>query len=163
MEIKLKEIDKKLEMREREERRKNIVIRGIKGKRNELEKEVKEILKEVGIEAEVNCKKVIEDGGDGGVRMTVIGLQELEQKRKVMIERRRLREKGIRIDDDLTWKERKMRWNLEDIARQERGDGKRVRVKYGKIQIEGKWWKWEEDEEILRDNEGKVWKRKGEE
>jgi len=56
----------------------------------------------------------------------------LEQKRKVMIERRRLREKGIRIDDDLTWKERKMRWNLEDIARQERGNGKRVRVGYGK-------------------------------
>jgi len=27
----------------------------------------------------------------------------------------------------------------------------------GKIQIEGKWWKWEEDEEILRDGEGKVW------
>lgn len=31
-----------------------------------------------------------------------------------------------------------------------------------KMQIEGKW-KWEEDEEILRDNEGKVWKKKGEE
>jgi len=86
----------------------------------------------------------------------------LEQKRKVMIERRRLREKGIRIDDDLTWKERKMRWNLEDIARQERGNDKRVRVGYGKMQIEGKG-KWEEDEEILRDNEGKVWKKKGEE
>lgn len=80
----------------------------------------------------MSCKKVIEDGREGGIRMAIIGLQGLEQKGKVMIERRRLREKGIRIDDDLTWKERKMRWNLEDIARQERGNGKRVRVGYGK-------------------------------
>lgn len=73
-------------------------------------------------------------------------------------ERRRLRERELRIDNDLTWKERKMRWNLEDIARREMGEGKRVWVNYRKIQIEGKWWRWEEEEEILKDNKGRVWK-----
>lgn len=90
--------------------------------------------------------------------MAVIGLQELDQKIKIMRERRRLRERRLRIDNDLTWKERKMRWNLEDIARRERGEGKRVWVNYGKIQIEGKWWRWEEEEEMLKDNKGRVWK-----
>lgn len=39
-----------------------------------------------------------------------------------MRERRRLKERKLRIDD---LKESKMRWNLEDIARRER-EGKRV-------------------------------------
>lgn len=42
-----------------------------------------------------------------------------------MRERRRLKERKLRIDD-LTWKESKMRWNLEDIARREREEGKRI-------------------------------------
>lgn len=49
-----------------------------------------------------------------------------------------------------------MRWNLEDKARKEMGEGKRVWVNYRKIQIEGKWWRWEEEEEMLKDNKGKV-------
>lgn len=50
----------------------------------------------------------------------------MNQKIKIMRERRRLKERKLRIDDDLTWKESKMRWNLKDIARRERGEGKRV-------------------------------------
>ncbi|TGZ50923.1 hypothetical protein DBV15_12006 [Temnothorax longispinosus] len=130
-------------MRKREERRKNIVIRGTKGKRNDIERKVKKILMGIGIETEVSCKKVIEDNREGGIRMAIISLQGLEQKRKVMTERRRLREKGIGIDDDLTWKERKMRWNIEDIARQERGNARKcleeMKERWKKGKIIGKW------------------------
>lgn len=126
--------------------------------KNEMKKEIKEALTEIGVDMDVNCTKIVEGGRDGRVRMAVIGLQELDQKIKIMRERRRLKERRLRIDNDLTWKERKMRWNLEDIARRERGEGKRVWVNYGKIQIEGKWWRWEEEEEMLKDNKGRVWK-----
>jgi len=85
----------------------------------------------------------------------VVKMRKMEQKRELMIRKRKVRERGLMIEDDLTWRERKMKWKLEEIARQERERGKRVWVGYGKIQIEGKWWK--EDEEILRDGDGKVW------
>lgn len=67
-----------------------------------------------------------------------------------------MKEKGIKIEDDLTWKERKMKWVLEEIARQERNKGKSVWIRYGKIQIDGIWWRWEEDTQILKDIKGKV-------
>lgn len=57
-----------------------------------------------------------------------------------------------------------MRWNLEDIAWRERRKGKRVSliVSYSKMQIDGKWWRWVEDEERLKDEEGRIWEEQGE-
>lgn len=75
---------------------------------------------------------------------------------------RKLKDRGIRIEDDLTWKKTKMRWNLKEIANQERRPGKRVRVGYGKIQIKGTWWKWNEEEEKLSNWQEKVGWKQGE-
>lgn len=44
-----------------------------------------------------------------------------------------------RILEDLTWKERKMKWCIEEIAREEEKKGKRVWVEYGNIRIEETW------------------------
>lgn len=63
----------------------------------------------------------------------------------------------MRLEDDLTRGERKMRWKIEEIAGEERKKGKTVWVGYGKIQKEGKSWKWDEEEGRLRDSRGKVW------
>jgi len=90
-------------------------------------------MREIGIELETKSIRV-KDGG-----RAIIGLQDLVQKAKVMKEKGRMREKGIRLEDDLTWKKRKMKWKLEGIARRERAEGKRVWVRYGRIQIEGEW------------------------
>jgi len=35
-------------------------------------------------------------------------------------------------------------------------------VSYGKIQIEGKLWRWDEGMQTIRDNEGKAWEDRGE-
>jgi len=40
--------------------------------------------------------------------------------------RRGMKGRKIRIEDDLTWKERRMEWRIKEIARQERGRGKGV-------------------------------------
>lgn len=71
--------------------------------------------------------------------MAIVRLRKVESKIEIMRKRRDLTDKEVRIDDDLTWKERRIRWRLEDIARRERGKGKRVRVGYGKLLIEGRW------------------------
>lgn len=42
--------------------------------------------------------------------------------------------------DDLTWKERKVKWKLEEIVREEEREGRKVWMSYGKIRIEEEWW-----------------------
>lgn len=160
MERKLKEMEKWREMKEREERRRNVVVRrGVK----EVEIKVRKLIQELGIEAETEEVKCVGNRTEEKKGTAIVKIKKVEGKKEIMKRRREIKDKEIRIDDDLTWKERKMRWNLEEVARREREKGKRVRVSYGKIQIEGKWWKWEEEEERLRDNEGLIWKEQGEE
>lgn len=50
---------------------------------------------------------------------------------------------------------KKMRWRLEDIARIEERRENRVWVSYGKIRINEQWWRWDEEEEMLKD-EGEI-------
>jgi len=70
-------------------------------------------------------------------------------------------EKEEREDlEDWTWKDRRVRWKLEEIARMEEKKGNKVWVGYGRIKIAEQWWRWDEEEEILVDGRGN--RREGE-
>ncbi|XP_011874996.1 PREDICTED: uncharacterized protein PF11_0207-like [Vollenhovia emeryi] len=161
MEGKMRGIEIRLEMEEREKRRRNIVVIGIRGGKEKVETEIKKIMKDNGIKEEGLEIKRIEEGKEGEVKLAVVRIEELEEKKRLMRERRKIGEKGIRIEDDLTWKQRRMRWKLEEIARKEKENGRRVWLRYGRIQIEEKWWRLDEEEEVLKDQEGMVGKEKG--
>ncbi|XP_029678864.1 translation machinery-associated protein 22-like [Formica exsecta] len=139
MERKLKEMEKWREMKEREERKRNVVVRGVREGIKEVEIKVRELIQELGIEAEMEDLKCVENRTEEKKGTAIVKIKKVKGKKEIMKSRREVKDKEIRIDDDLTWKERKMRWNLEEVARRERKKGKRVRVSYGKIQIEGKW------------------------
>lgn len=50
-----------------------------------------------------------------------------------------------------------MRWKLEEIARKEEKKGNRIWIEYGRISIDGIWWKWNKEKEVLRDvGKGKI-------
>jgi len=53
-----------------------------------------------------------------------------------MKRKRELKGRKERIMEDWTWKERKMRWRLEEIARREERRGRRVRIGYGRLWID---------------------------
>lgn len=61
-----------------------------------------------------------------------------------------------RILEDWTWEERRIRWRLEGIARKEEREGRKVWIGYGKIRIDGVWWFWDEEEEVLKDRKGNI-------
>lgn len=69
---------------------------------------------------EIGGKKEREKG------MVVVKIKKLEQKKEIIKNRRIVVEKGIRIEDNLTRKERKMKRQLEELGRQERMRGRRV-------------------------------------
>ena len=73
-----------------------------------------------------------------------------------------LRGKQTRIEDDLTWEERKMKWKISEIAVEERKKGNRVWTSYGRIRINEVWWKWDEEEGVLKNWKGEIGMEKSE-
>jgi len=67
----------------------------------------------------------------------------------VIAKKKNLKGRKERIAEDLTWRERRIRWKVGKIARREMAEGKRVWVKGGKIKLEGQWWRWDEERETL--------------
>lgn len=51
--------------------------------------------------------------------------------------------------------EGKIRWKLEELARKEEGEGRKVWIGYAKLRIDGQWWRWDEEEEVLRNRRGR--------
>lgn len=45
---------------------------------------------------------------------------------------------------------------MEEIARKEEKKEKNVWVGYGGIKINGEWWRWDEQEEALKDGKGNI-------
>jgi len=60
---------------------------------------------------------------------------------EVMEKKRKLKGRREKITKVLSWKERRTRWKLEEIARSEELKGERVWIKGGRIRIERKWWR----------------------
>ncbi|KAJ3635929.1 hypothetical protein MTP99_008798 [Tenebrio molitor] len=62
-----------------------------------------------------------------------------EQKKNIMLNK-----------SELKGKKRKTQKKLREMAREKRDRGKRVKIGYRKIQINGEWFIWDEKEEKLK-------------
>lgn len=96
-------------------------------------------MREIG--AEVKVKDINKIGRQNGKEkeMWLVKLGSEKQKREIMIRKKLLKGRKKTILDDLTWKERKIKWELNQIARKKEGSGRRVWISYGKLRIEGEW------------------------
>lgn len=121
----MRELEKRLEVKEREERRKNVIVRRIEMKEGRKQEAVEKMLRIM--EARVKIKEIRKLGGEKDKRWEIIlmKLENEEQRREVMLRKRNLRGRKERVLEDWTWKERRMRWKLEEIARKEESNGQR--------------------------------------
>lgn len=108
----IKEIERKIEIKEREERRKNVVMKEIKVRKGKRKEAVEEILKDIGIKGRIEGVRKLRGNVEKKTDIWV-RLENEKQRRKVMEKKKKLRGRKERIMEDLTWKERKMRWKLE--------------------------------------------------
>jgi hypothetical protein len=96
----------------------------------------------------VNVKEAFKINKD---KMMLAKIESWEQKKN--ISKSKFKEKkGERmyIDDDLTKEERETQKKLRELAREERDSGKRVKIGYRKIQINGDWFRWNKRQEKLK-------------
>jgi len=54
------------------------------------------------------------------------------------------------------------KWRTTESSCSERRREKRIWISYGKIKIEGRWWRWDEYEQTLKDKKGRTWRCQGE-
>lgn len=152
----LKRLERRWEGREREERRKNFLIRGLEVREGKRKEAIEEMMGVMGVK--VNIREIIGLGKDEkkGRETVLVKLENEEQRREIWGKKRLLKGRKERIQEDWTWGERRMRWKLEEIAKREEREGRKVWIAYGKIRIDGEWWIWDEEEELLKDKKGNV-------
>lgn len=107
----------------------------------EIKEEVMEIRKVGGLDRK-------------GKGMILVRLRGVEEKRKIMEARKKLRGEKLRVGDDLTGVERRARWKIEREAEKERRLGKRVGIGYMKIWVDGVMKSWDEIEERWKGEQG---------
>nr|XP_012235057.1 PREDICTED: trichohyalin-like [Linepithema humile] len=147
VESRVRELEGKLERREREERKKNVIVKELKVGEGGRREAVERLMAEIGAKVEIEEMRGLGRNIERGTETLWVKLKKEEQKREVMRRKRELRGRKEIIREDLTWRERRMEWKLEEIAKEERRKGKRVWRVYGKVRIEEEWWIWDEENE----------------
>lgn len=68
-----------------------------------------------------------------------------------------------RLEDDLTWEERRIQWKIGRELQRAKWQGRRVRIGYRKAWVDGKLWIWDEEKDRLKDESGNQWEEGREE
>lgn len=142
----IKKMKRVIEEKERKERKNKIVIRGLRRSKgvNDLGNEAMKILEmEFGVKEKVKEINVV---GSEGREVIIAEMVRWEDKEGIMKRKEKLVGSGIYIDHDLTREERSVQRKLREIARREREEGRRIKVGYRKIIIEGKTYRWSDEE-----------------
>lgn len=160
IEERVRGMEKKLEWREKEERRRRVVIKGVRPLKGDLKWGVDQLMREIGAQVEINEMRRVRTGKEEWGEMVVVKLGSEGEKKEVMEKKKMLKGRKIWIEEDLTWEERRVRWRLREIAREEERRGRKVWVGQDKIKIEGEWWWWNREREVLVDGMGRAMGRR---
>lgn len=149
-------LEKKSEGREREEKRNNVIIRGLEVNEEEVQKTVEDLFAD-----ELNIREGIDEVKPyvkaGAVVFITVKLDKAETKKKLMINKKNLAGTAISINHDMTFEEREVQRKIINIAKERREQGATVKVGYRKLWIDDKLLTWREGAGLIekfRQNSG---------
>lgn len=132
--------------KEREDRKRNVVIKGLKDSidrregsdRKEDIKIIENFFKEkLGVCSTIeNCRR------SGPV--IIVKLESDEGKVEIMRNKLKLIGEKIFIENDLCWEDRKIQEEINKWAKERKGKGEDIKVGYGRVKVGGIWKNWEE-------------------
>lgn len=157
-EKKIQEIENFMERKEREERKLSVIIKGleISSQCKNIESEIEKFLRDnIETNAEIEKARAI-----NGEKMIQVKLRRWEDKSKIMQNKKKLGDKKIYIDNDRTKKEREAQKKIVAYAKRCRSENRKVQIKFWKLKVEDKWYKWNETKEALE--EDMTFREKGE-
>jgi len=147
--------------KEKEERKNNIVIKGMKElyRVKDLVKDNKEWVKNfIKRKMNVDCN-VVHSRINRNVIIARLG--SVEEKREVMVNKYKLKGEEIFIENDLTWEERKVQERISKWSREMRNKGNEVKIGFGKVRVNGVWRYWREIENEIGNDKGERGNRRG--
>lgn len=121
----IKEMEMWREEQRREERKKNIVIKEMELDGKNVRESVEEIFGVMG-EGIEQIRRVDRRGGSRE-RIVIVKLRMMEQKLKITKEKGKLVGRREILEDDVTWKERRIQWKIRRIMQRERWQGRRTK------------------------------------
>ncbi|KAJ8683170.1 hypothetical protein QAD02_018962 [Eretmocerus hayati] len=124
------------ENRAKQDKRNNVVIRGIHLKTNDRKLEISNFFKDK-LDIEVNVKDVSTIRTPKGSQLTIVKTSSFEEKKLVMQNREKLDDGPISITSDRTKKERETQANLNRMAEELKKEGKTVSVGFRKLIVDG--------------------------
>jgi predicted RNase H-like nuclease (RuvC/YqgF family) len=140
---KFSEISDKVEWLEKQKRKNNIVMQGLKIDIKDA-KILKEAIENI-IKKELELDIAVKTVQKIGEKTCLIELEKEEDKENIMKNKYKLKYKEndkIYINNDETKKERERGRQIRKMAKEEKNKGKEVKTGYNKVTIEGKVWKW---------------------
>lgn len=150
LEERVKEMEAKVERQEKEKRRRNIIIKNVQIQ-GTIKETVNRIFEWIGAQARIEEAREVGRRGSGRKEgMIEVKMETIEGKYEVMRKKVNLRGRKERIEEDLTWKERRMQWLIRERAEEEKRKGKRVIIRYGKLIVNGETWVWDEEREVIK-------------
>lgn len=157
VEGRMRRMERLIEKEEREKRRRNVIFKGVRAEGGKVKEEIIKLCREMKVSEGMEFEEIkrVRTGREDKGEMIIIKVKKEEDKRKILENKGRLRGREVWVEEDLTFKERKMNWNLRRIREEEIRRGKMVKIGYGKICIENVWWYWDEEEEELKDGRGR--------
>lgn len=152
--IEVEKVRKLLYERDRIDKERNIVIKGVEVEKDKMMRAVRELCSDkLGIEVNIEaCWR--------GGKVIIARLGSVEEKRKVMRNKKLLKGSSIFIRDDLCYEDRKIQEEINRWAFVKRREGLNVRTGRGTVCIEDVWISWR-DKIMLRNIEMSLSKMEG--
>lgn len=142
----VKKMEDKLERQEKNDKKNNIIIKGL----DTEQRDIKEVTQEF-VKKELNVEpKIREAYTVGKRRLIVVKLEDFHTKLAIMKKKSKLGDKKVYIENDLTQREVSIQATIRAHARDERAKGNVARVGFQKLSINGQWYKWDHTENKLK-------------
>ncbi len=149
-------LEDKVDDLENRSRRANLVIKGLQEEKGETwaqsEKKVQEVLeKQLGLTG-IDLVRAHRVGwAQGGRPRPIVVKFGREKERELVLQKKgKLKNTEVYIDEDYSAKLRTERRQLFEIVRKEQAQGKKARVRFNKIEIDGKLYKWSNEVKALQ-------------
>lgn len=99
----VRKLERRYEQKERGERKRTILLKGLKKGEGGLKENVEEVMKRIGVEVKVEEIRKIEAGKRERGNMVMVKVGSEDEKRRIMQSKWKLKGKDIWVEKNLTW------------------------------------------------------------
>lgn len=139
-------LENKIEKTDREKRKMNIIIKGKYFPENAKAEMVQKFLEEkIGVKTKLNEIQHVGTKGKGEKTIVRATVDNLDGKRMIMKNKKKLRGSNYYIDDDLTDAEQLIQKKIREIGKTEKSKGNKIIIAYQKIKIDEEWFRWDNE------------------